>query len=104
MTSTAIISVCKLLNTTVCVKHEMNQHTHLYPVSVLKVLRSSADWSAGIKYHEESIHNAYIQVIAKSKHYIYIEVKQQRDSDIKIKEKYCILKLICELYYQSIDV
>uniref|UniRef100_A0A672GLX0 Phospholipase n=1 Tax=Salarias fasciatus TaxID=181472 RepID=A0A672GLX0_SALFA len=38
-----------------------------------QVLRSAADWSAGIKYHEESIHNAYIQVIAKSKHYIYIE-------------------------------
>ncbi|KAF7700455.1 hypothetical protein HF521_003413 [Silurus meridionalis] len=38
-----------------------------------KVLRSAADWSAGIKYHEESIHNAYIQVIAKSKHFIYIE-------------------------------
>uniref|UniRef100_A0A7N6FHX6 Phospholipase n=1 Tax=Anabas testudineus TaxID=64144 RepID=A0A7N6FHX6_ANATE len=38
-----------------------------------QVLRSVADWSAGIKYHEESIHNAYIQVIAKSKHYIYIE-------------------------------
>lgn len=44
------------------------------PVCVHQVLRSSADWSAGIKYHEESIHNAYIQVIAKSKHYIYIEV------------------------------
>uniref|UniRef100_A0A672GMP3 Phospholipase n=1 Tax=Salarias fasciatus TaxID=181472 RepID=A0A672GMP3_SALFA len=43
------------------------------PSCVLKVLRSAADWSAGIKYHEESIHNAYIQVIAKSKHYIYIE-------------------------------
>lgn len=39
----------------------------------VQVLRSSADWSAGIKYHEESIHTAYIQVIAKSKHYIYIE-------------------------------
>ncbi|KAI1882772.1 hypothetical protein AGOR_G00238370 [Albula goreensis] len=39
----------------------------------VQVLRSSADWSAGIKYHEESIHNAYIQVIAKSKHFIYIE-------------------------------
>ncbi|KAJ8409628.1 hypothetical protein AAFF_G00230290 [Aldrovandia affinis] len=39
----------------------------------VQILRSSADWSAGIKYHEESIHNAYIQVIAKSKHYIYIE-------------------------------
>lgn len=40
-----------------------------------KVLRSAADWSAGIKYHEESIHTAYVHVIAKSKHYIYIEVK-----------------------------
>ncbi|KAM7376149.1 hypothetical protein PAMP_005894 [Pampus punctatissimus] len=39
----------------------------------VQVLRSAADWSAGIKYHEESIHNAYIQVIVKSKHYIYIE-------------------------------
>ncbi len=41
---------------------------------VSQVLRSAADWSAGIKRHEESIHNAYIQVIAKSKHFIYIEV------------------------------
>uniref|UniRef100_A0A672S279 phospholipase D n=1 Tax=Sinocyclocheilus grahami TaxID=75366 RepID=A0A672S279_SINGR len=39
----------------------------------VQVLRSAADWSAGIKHHEESIHNAYIQVIAKSKHFIYIE-------------------------------
>ncbi|XP_066518510.1 phospholipase D1a isoform X2 [Hoplias malabaricus] len=38
-----------------------------------QVLRSAADWSAGIKYNEDSIHNAYIQVIAKSKHFIYIE-------------------------------
>ncbi|XP_063075082.1 phospholipase D1a [Engraulis encrasicolus] len=41
--------------------------------SKVQILRSAADWSAGIKYHEESIHNAYIQVIAKSKHFIYIE-------------------------------
>ncbi|XP_065114500.1 phospholipase D1 isoform X1 [Paramisgurnus dabryanus] len=39
----------------------------------VQVLRSSADWSAGIKYHEESIHTAYINAIARSKHYIYIE-------------------------------
>ncbi|XP_012692381.1 phospholipase D1a [Clupea harengus] len=39
----------------------------------VQILRSAADWSAGIKYHEESIHNAYTQVIAKSKHFIYIE-------------------------------
>ncbi|CAI9595461.1 unnamed protein product [Staurois parvus] len=38
-----------------------------------QVIRSAADWSAGIKYHEESIHNAYIHVIENSKHYIYIE-------------------------------
>lgn len=46
------------------------------PLCVRQVLRSAADWSAGIKYHEESIHNAYIQVIAKSRHYIYIEVRR----------------------------
>ncbi|KAL1022014.1 hypothetical protein UPYG_G00021080 [Umbra pygmaea] len=39
----------------------------------VQVLRSAADWSAGIKHHEESIHNAYIHTIARSKHYIYIE-------------------------------
>lgn len=38
------------------------------------MIRSAADWSAGIKYHEESIHNAYVSVIKNSKHYIYIEV------------------------------
>ncbi|ETE59081.1 Phospholipase D1, partial [Ophiophagus hannah] len=39
----------------------------------VQVLRSAADWSAGIKYHEESIHSAYVNVIENSKHYIYIE-------------------------------
>ncbi|XP_066502961.1 phospholipase D1 [Hoplias malabaricus] len=41
--------------------------------TIVQVLRSSSDWSAGIKHHEESIHNAYIHVIENSKHYIYIE-------------------------------
>ncbi|XP_045859525.1 phospholipase D1 isoform X2 [Meles meles] len=39
----------------------------------VQLLRSAADWSAGIKYHEESIHAAYLHVIENSKHYIYIE-------------------------------
>uniref|UniRef100_U3BVW0 Phospholipase n=1 Tax=Callithrix jacchus TaxID=9483 RepID=U3BVW0_CALJA len=39
----------------------------------VQLLRSAADWSAGIKYHEESIHAAYVYVIENSKHYIYIE-------------------------------
>ncbi|XP_075426900.1 phospholipase D1 [Ascaphus truei] len=50
--------------------------TYQVPGSVhanVQVLRSAADWSAGIKYHEESIHNAYVHVIENSKHYIYIE-------------------------------
>ncbi|KAL8188021.1 UNVERIFIED_CONTAM: Phospholipase D, partial [Gekko kuhli] len=34
---------------------------------------ANLDWSAGIKYHEESIHKAYVSVIENSKHYIYIE-------------------------------
>uniref|UniRef100_A0A8C1WQV4 Phospholipase n=1 Tax=Cyprinus carpio TaxID=7962 RepID=A0A8C1WQV4_CYPCA len=39
----------------------------------VQLLRSASDWSAGIKYHEESIHTAYINAIENSKHYIYIE-------------------------------
>ncbi|XP_049912840.1 phospholipase D1 [Epinephelus moara] len=39
----------------------------------VQILRSASDWSAGIKYHEESIHNAYIHTIQNSKHFIYIE-------------------------------
>lgn len=39
----------------------------------VQLLRSAADWSAGIKHHEESIHTAYTHVIENSKHYIYIE-------------------------------
>lgn len=39
----------------------------------VQLLRSAADWSAGIKYHEESIHAAYVNVIENSKYYIYIE-------------------------------
>uniref|UniRef100_A0AAY4APB5 Phospholipase n=1 Tax=Denticeps clupeoides TaxID=299321 RepID=A0AAY4APB5_9TELE len=46
---------------------------YTYTAALMQVLRSAADWSAGIKYHEESIHTAYVQVIAKSKHFIYIE-------------------------------
>ncbi|OXB82495.1 UNVERIFIED_CONTAM: hypothetical protein H355_000753 [Colinus virginianus] len=41
--------------------------------ATVQVIRSAADWSAGIKYHEESIHTAYVNVIENSKHYIYIE-------------------------------
>uniref|UniRef100_A0A4W5JXF5 Phospholipase n=1 Tax=Hucho hucho TaxID=62062 RepID=A0A4W5JXF5_9TELE len=39
----------------------------------VQILRSASDWSAGIKYHEESIHNAYVHAIKNSQHYIYIE-------------------------------
>ncbi|KAK2859867.1 hypothetical protein Q5P01_004487 [Channa striata] len=39
----------------------------------VQILRSASDWSAGIKYHEESIHNAYVHVIQNSQHFIYIE-------------------------------
>ncbi|XP_056289759.1 phospholipase D1 isoform X2 [Pseudoliparis swirei] len=39
----------------------------------VQILRSACDWSAGIKYHEESIHNAYVHVIQSSRHFIYIE-------------------------------
>ncbi|XP_039983506.1 phospholipase D1 [Xiphias gladius] len=41
----------------------------------VQILRSASDWSAGIKYHEESIHNAYIHAIQESQHFIYIELQ-----------------------------
>ncbi|KAM3593265.1 uncharacterized protein V6R79_008759 [Siganus canaliculatus] len=39
----------------------------------VQILRSASDWSAGIKYHEESIHNAYVHAIQHSQHFVYIE-------------------------------
>uniref|UniRef100_A0A1A8AE64 Phospholipase n=1 Tax=Nothobranchius furzeri TaxID=105023 RepID=A0A1A8AE64_NOTFU len=39
----------------------------------VQILRSASDWSAGIKNHEESIHNAYVHAIKNSRHFIYIE-------------------------------
>ncbi|XP_061569615.1 phospholipase D1 [Cololabis saira] len=39
----------------------------------VQILRSASDWSAGIKYHEESIHNAYVHAIQSSQHFLYIE-------------------------------
>ncbi|XP_034562720.1 phospholipase D1 [Notolabrus celidotus] len=39
----------------------------------VQILRSACDWSAGIKYHEESIHNAYVHTIQNSQHFVYIE-------------------------------
>lgn len=63
-------------------------------VFVCQVLRSAADWSAGIKYHEESIHTAYIQVIAKSKHYIYIEV------NLRWRGCYFNIQVLCESLLQ----
>ncbi|KAM8770748.1 phospholipase D1 isoform 2-T3 [Rhynchonycteris naso] len=59
-------------------KSHMTAHELKYqvPGSVhanVQLLRSADDWSAGIKYHEESIHTAYVHVIENSKHYIYIE-------------------------------
>uniref|UniRef100_A0A672V2R9 Phospholipase n=1 Tax=Strigops habroptila TaxID=2489341 RepID=A0A672V2R9_STRHB len=50
-------------------KYQVPEAVH----ATVQVIRSAADWSAGIKYHEESIHNAYVSVIENSKHYIYIE-------------------------------
>ncbi|XP_062067825.1 phospholipase D1 isoform X2 [Lepus europaeus] len=59
-------------------KSQMTAHELRYQVpgavnAKVQLLRSAADWSAGIKYHEESIHAAYVHVIENSKHYIYIE-------------------------------
>ncbi|XP_027731637.1 phospholipase D1 isoform X1 [Vombatus ursinus] len=53
--------------------HELRYQVPESVHATVQLLRSAADWSAGIKYHEESIHAAYTHVIENSKHYIYIE-------------------------------
>ena len=48
-------------------------HTHTHTHTHTQLLRSSAEWSAGIPV-EHSIMNAWISAINKSEHFIYIEV------------------------------
>lgn len=38
-----------------------------------QVLRSSGEWSLGLKKHEQSIQNAYLKLIEESEHFVYIE-------------------------------
>ncbi|XP_063969847.1 phospholipase D1-like [Lytechinus pictus] len=38
-----------------------------------QILRSACQWSVGMQHVEDSIHQAYISAINKSKHFIYIE-------------------------------
>jgi phospholipase D1/2 len=38
-----------------------------------QILRSSADWSSGIQPAEQSIQNAYCDLIREAQHYVYIE-------------------------------
>lgn len=38
-----------------------------------QILRSASEWSAGIKHTENSIHNAYTDLIISAQHYIYME-------------------------------
>ncbi|XP_018495374.1 phospholipase D2 [Galendromus occidentalis] len=39
----------------------------------VQILRSASSWSAGISETENSIHSAYVDLILKAKHFIYIE-------------------------------
>ncbi|CAB4483828.1 phospholipase D/nuclease [Rhizophagus irregularis] len=39
----------------------------------IQIIRSSAKWSHGLDEVERSIQNAYIEIISKAKHFIYIE-------------------------------
>ncbi|CAO3645654.1 unnamed protein product [Cunninghamella echinulata] len=39
----------------------------------VQILRSSSSWSNGINYTEHSIQNAYVELIEKSNHLVYIE-------------------------------
>ncbi|RCK63977.1 Phospholipase D1 [Candida viswanathii] len=39
----------------------------------VQLLRSSGNWSLGLKEHEQSIQNAYLRLIETSEHFVYIE-------------------------------
>jgi phospholipase D1/2 len=39
----------------------------------VQLLRSSGNWSLGLKRHEQSIQNAYLKLIETSEYYVYIE-------------------------------
>lgn len=39
----------------------------------VQLLRSSGNWSLGLKDHEQSIQNAYLKLIETSEHFVYIE-------------------------------
>lgn len=39
----------------------------------VQLLRSSGEWSLGLKEHEQSIQNAYIKCIEQSEHFVYME-------------------------------
>ncbi|CAI9281924.1 unnamed protein product [Lactuca saligna] len=55
------------------------------PIEGIKkmVLRSVSQWSAGTSQVEESIHKAYISLIEKAEHFIYIEVKLMEERNMK---------------------
>ena len=86
-------------------------------MSEVQVLRSSSEWSAGIKKTENSILQGYYELIENSKHYIYIEnqffiskswtdeEKEQCDHSINdvVQNKviYYIRKRIEKAYYKK---
>lgn len=47
-----------------------------------QIIRSSADWSSGI-LTEQSIQNAYCEVIRNAQHFVYIENQVSRDRHIQ---------------------
>ncbi|CAI9262275.1 unnamed protein product [Lactuca saligna] len=48
-----------------------------------QVLRSVSQWSAGASQVEDNIHKAYISLIEKVEHFIYIEVKLMEERNKK---------------------
>ena len=56
-----------------------------------QIVRSVSTWSAGVAT-ENSIHSAYIDLIRKAKHFIYIEVCILKNSNILLQNnsKICV--------------
>ena len=67
-------------------------------MSKVQVLRSASEWSAGLKKTENSILNAYYELIKNSKNYIYIEnqffISKSWTDEEKEKCKYSISDIV----------
>ncbi len=84
-----------------CYFSAFSRHLHM-SLWHLKVLRSGASWSVGMKYTEDSIQQAYVDMITNAQHYVYIEnqffVSMINSGDVHNKISIALLDRIARAY------